>query len=237
MDTNDKDIKQKDQPILTAPAPEAMLTAETPQVVPQSEPQNEYQGVLSNYKDEINPPVPTPETEAPLVTPPIMTSEIPASDYSDPEVAQKKLEEILNTPTAIPEENSTPISPTIDTSPKSSVFRTVFLVALFLFLGISAVIAYFLIKGPAAPSAPVVIPTITETPTLIPTNAPITSVCALNGKEYKIGESFASVDGCNICSCTTDLSIACTERACSATPSSTIITPTKTATATPTKTL
>lgn len=37
--------------------------------------------------------------------------------------------------------------------------------------------------------------------------------CMYGGRSRAIGESFASTDGCNICSCTT-AGVACTERAC-----------------------
>lgn len=39
-------------------------------------------------------------------------------------------------------------------------------------------------------------------------------VCEYNGREYAVGASFDSTDGCNTCSCTGAGLVACTERAC-----------------------
>lgn len=247
MDTNNTIPKQNDQPVVTPKIvpepsiPEASIPATT------SAPQ--YQGVLSNYKEGVNPPITTPVTETTTKTTttaaPIL--ETPAPDYSNPEIAQKKLEEILNTPSGLPPiENSVPVGPPVDTSPKSSIFRVLFLVSLFLFLGVSAVVAYFFIKGPTTPPVtPVVVPVVTETPIIQPTATPAPTTCTFKDKSYKVGESFAAADGCNICSCSIDLTVTCTQRVCSSTPSATVvptkaatpsaITPTKAATATPTK--
>lgn len=38
--------------------------------------------------------------------------------------------------------------------------------------------------------------------------------CSYNGHDYKVGETFPSEDGCNICSCQAGGSVTCTERAC-----------------------
>jgi hypothetical protein len=38
-------------------------------------------------------------------------------------------------------------------------------------------------------------------------------VCTYDGKTWNEGQSFASIDGCNTCSCTTN-GVACTEKAC-----------------------
>ncbi|MCK5809258.1 hypothetical protein KAH37_09760 [bacterium] len=40
------------------------------------------------------------------------------------------------------------------------------------------------------------------------------STCFYNGKEYNVGDTFPSDDGCNTCSCGEDLSINCTSMAC-----------------------
>lgn len=46
------------------------------------------------------------------------------------------------------------------------------------------------------------------------TNGISPSSCSLNGKKYAVGESFKSDDGCNTCSCTETLQVACTLMAC-----------------------
>ena len=40
------------------------------------------------------------------------------------------------------------------------------------------------------------------------------SICFYNGKEYEVGDSFPAEDGCNTCSCGSDLMVACTSMAC-----------------------
>ena len=35
-----------------------------------------------------------------------------------------------------------------------------------------------------------------------------------NGKRYREGESFPSIDGCNTCSCVAKGGVVCTKRAC-----------------------
>ncbi|GEM_PF-537613 len=46
-------------------------------------------------------------------------------------------------------------------------------------------------------------------------NTTITTCKDVDGKEYKVGETFPAADGCNTCTCGKDGSISCTEKACS----------------------
>lgn len=49
---------------------------------------------------------------------------------------------------------------------------------------------------------------------LVPPQEINSKTCNLNGKKYAVGESFKSDDGCNTCSCTESLDVACTLMAC-----------------------
>jgi hypothetical protein len=49
--------------------------------------------------------------------------------------------------------------------------------------------------------------------------------CEVNDKKIAQGETFTAADGCNTCTCGEDLTVSCTEKDCSATPSTTLSTP------------
>ena len=42
----------------------------------------------------------------------------------------------------------------------------------------------------------------------------IAGECQYNDKIYKVGERFQSIDQCNTCECTKDLSVICTTKSC-----------------------
>ena len=50
--------------------------------------------------------------------------------------------------------------------------------------------------------------------------APPSPGCDYNGAHYAAGDVFPSSDGCNECTCGTDGTVACTERACACDPAS-----------------
>lgn len=91
--------------------------------------------------------------------------------------------------------------------PQSNLFKYIFFIVLFIFIGVVGILAFTLTKQPGNSNQA------TITPTPAPTNK-----CLLNEKEYGVGESFAAADGCNTCSCASDLSIACTDKTCAPTP-------------------
>ena len=51
-------------------------------------------------------------------------------------------------------------------------------------------------------------------------------MCLYNEKEYKEGESFFALDGCNYCSCDQYGQVQCTERNCKSTPATPTTMPT-----------
>jgi hypothetical protein len=95
---------------------------------------------------------------------------------------------------------------------KTSNFKNIFIVSLIIFFVIAGAWIYFLFFYQ---------PVTKQNPTAtLPTPTEIISqeVCELNGTTYKVGESFKSADGCNTCSCEAVGTIACTEMACTSTP-------------------
>lgn len=255
MDTNNTTPNPNEQPVVNNTVTPETPVAPAPALEPESE--TKYEGVLANYKEGINPPTSTPvattststttTTETPVIpTPvaPVAPIAPTAPDYSNPEIAKQKLQEILNTPTGETSmENQGPTGVPAQ-KPKTSILRILFLVVLIIFLGVIAAVAYYMIKGNSTTTTatPTVAPVVTEAPV----TQPETTVCTLNDQQYQIGETFAAADGCNVCSCAADLTITCTERVCAptvaptevatSTPTkATTVTPSKTATASPTK--
>ncbi len=45
-----------------------------------------------------------------------------------------------------------------------------------------------------------------------------TGTCSYNGVTYKTGEGFVASDGCNSCSCSANVQVACTGMACESVP-------------------
>ncbi|MDP4010237.1 MAG: hypothetical protein Q8P53_04630 [Candidatus Shapirobacteria bacterium] len=99
------------------------------------------------------------------------------------------------------------------TPDSTNIFKYIFFASLIIFLAIYSFIAFTLIKKPSTTSTTTnaTLPTSPATPS--PTSIP-TQVCALNDKNYEVGESFTAADGCNTCTCSEDLSISCTEKVC-----------------------
>lgn len=109
-----------------------------------------------------------------------------------------------------------PIISSTTPSSGNNIFKYIFFVSLIIFLFVASAIAYSLLKPANTAGKP-----ITTSPTPIISETPITgATCELNDKKYTVGESFKSADGCNTCSCQEDLSIICTEMACTPTPKS-----------------
>lgn len=107
-----------------------------------------------------------------------------------------------------------------NSKPKSSGLKGIFVFALIIFFLVVGAWAYFLfLYQPSNNSSK----SVTTLPT--PTETVSQGTCELNGETYQVGESFASADGCNTCTCTEPDMIACTEKACTTTPSVSTATP------------
>jgi len=113
----------------------------------------------------------------------------------------------LPKPTPLPP----PPLPTLPEKTKNQpgIYKYVFFISLIIFSIVVGSIVLTVINKPKASLAP---PPSSFSPT--PTGS-IQPVCQLNDKEYQVGESFSTVDGCNTCTCQPNLTISCTSQNCS----------------------
>ena len=170
-------------------------------------------------------PAPEIKPEAPKITQPDV--QIPPSMMETPPV---------DTPPTSPVDDFVPpaphpieIAPDFVPPPKENhFFKYLFFFSLIVFMVVVALVSYSFVNSQKTLNNLKAMPT-TAPPTGVPEKA-----CEINGQEYAINETFTATDGCNTCTCNSDLSIVCTEMACDASKSAN---PTKTATAsgTPTK--
>lgn len=175
-------------------------------------------------KEEIIPQEPvieeTPilETQAPEPELPSNEPTVPSAEY------QKILDDYATTvkPQTEPELETQPKSPQeqlqdlgISNPPSiNNIFKIIFTIALIIFILVIIALGFTYFKSQQNSDS--LNNNVVET-----TPTPVSSAtCTLNDKTYQIGESFPSADGCNTCSCTSDLNIACTEKACAPTPTS-----------------
>ena len=207
----------------------------------------QYQDILDHYSQELAnkaaddsqpaPPAPdVPETQ-PAAPEPVASIEpqIPLAESSlnneDLPLTEVKPEPPADTPYIAPQAESPaptaepyelPPAPVFDTQvdpPKTSnFFKYLFFIALFIFLAVCGAIVYTVFfSGTAKNSSSVSAPPVSDiSPTTIPTN-----VCQLNDHTYQVNETFAAADGCNTCTCTPDLTVSCTEKACESSSSAT----------------
>lgn len=198
--------------------------------IPQSEPINEtqsdsvddaaakYQQILNEYAASQKQSEPEPQSEP----------ESPLQPESNFEPEQSPFEpEIQSEPELPPTAESEYQTPVDEVPPQTNIFKTLFIIMLFINIIIFSVAALIYYKTNQNKDT-------SDLPQ--PTPSPSSMTCPLNGKEYKVGEYFTSEDGCNTCSCTDVGEVVCTEKACAITP--TVSSATKSATkptVTPTK--
>lgn len=154
-----------------------------------------------------------------------------AKDLAQKNIPQTSPEPIENTPPTPDIPDSPPIDELV-TPPASNLFKYIFYLSLVIFIGVCLAIVYNLyFKTSSSTNDNSTTITPTSTVATVSTITPSASilVCSLNDQNYEIDQSFKSADGCNICTCTKDLNITCTEMACESTPSIKL-TPTKSAT-------
>lgn len=179
-----------------------------------SDPNQQYKDILNQYAQDIK--TDQPPQELPIEETPILPTSPQPIEIPQPE--QPKIEDL-----DLPPIDPTP--PIVVEKPQNNLFKILFFIALFIFISVVGVIAYNLSTNNQSSTNNISTPEPTATPTTA------TFTCTLNDKQYMTGESFASADGCNTCTCATDGNIACTEKACASTNSATTkITPTKSAT-------
>ncbi|HPT65745.1 MAG TPA: hypothetical protein PK257_00345 [Candidatus Woesebacteria bacterium] len=163
----------------------------------------------------VTPPSPTPETPTEQTTPVTEPEPVESTPESETEIQPQSTEQQLQ---------DLGITPPLKTG--GGFFKGLFVVALIIFVFVMVALGLVFFKNQKnIDNSDSNFDTAESTP------IPASGICFLNDKTYQIGESFASADGCNTCTCESADVITCTEKACPST-----ITPTKTATATPTVT-
>lgn len=192
----------------------------------------QYQDILDRYSKELasvpaEPAAPAEPAEpaasvanevAPEVAPPepIVVSPEPAPAPPAPSVPPIPEAPALP-PVTVPTTPASIITPVFDpplvvTPPKkNNFFKILFFISLIIFIGVAVTVAYTLYSRGQLPITGST-PKISTTPTLDQNK-----ICQLNDKQYQVGEGFPSADGCNTCSCSSDLTIVCTEKACAPT--------------------
>jgi hypothetical protein len=200
----------------------------------------QYQEILNKYASSISPPPPTdtsseappvdtlpkePETLSPepiIETPKLdlepKVDQMPINIDTPPVDTQPKEPEILppepvvETPKLDLDEKliSPPIyfPPEPENNKSSNFFKYLFYFSFLLFIGVVSVIIYNFINSQQTP---------VEVSKVIPTSTPTKTVsqfCELGDRQILVGESFPSADSCNTCSCTSNLTIVCTQKVC-----------------------
>lgn len=203
--------------------------------------QQQYQDILNKYASSITPPVepePKPEFEPEItpikeestIIPPLLSEpqpesqpEIPAEpgpEISPELMLQSVPEPVTETPVEpTPETTIEPeppvkevivppiyFPPTPEEDKPSNFFKYLFYFSVIIFIGVVSALAYNFTN---TQNTDIQNQDTIPTPTVEPT-----SFCEVGDKKYQVNESFPSEDGCNTCSCSDDLTVACTEMAC-----------------------
>lgn len=90
----------------------------------------------------------------------------------------------------------------------NNIFKIIFIFSLIIFILTASAFAFVYYKSQKNS------PVIDNSPSTISSTPTPSGTCFLNDKTYHVGESFASADGCNTCSCQSQDMIVCTEKAC-----------------------
>ncbi len=220
MDDTNQDLAKQYQDILDRYSRELAAVPPEPEML-KPEPQTQLETLPEPAPEIQTEPQPMPPEAPPVQIP--LPPELPPH----PIIPQVPIPEI---PSLAP----APMSPT-PSKKSSGFFKLLFFISLIIFLIVLGSIIYSVYQNNSLTNGAVTpVPTTASLPS--PTSV-LSNVCQVNDKQYNIGETFLSADGCNTCTCATDLTIACTSKACEATPSVKLlptIKPTLTPKATPT---
>jgi hypothetical protein len=210
---NSEIISQPPEPVIN-PEPQISETEIQPSPESQPTPEPESTAISSEYQQILN------QYAANQPQPPVI-EETPEPSQSEPNM----------TPTPQPTPNNFGINP----PNPNNIFKTIFIIALVIFILVFSVLVFAYVKNQQnkAQINSDSSNTIQTSPTPVPT-----TTCSLNDKTYNAGDTFPSADGCNSCSCAENGAIACTVKACDITPVATksaTTVATKSANLTPTK--
>ena len=196
----------------------------------------QYQDILDRYAKDLAekspaptentppaPPVPPVEPAAPEIVIPEPETEPSLPPEPIIEIAPPVAPESLLANSELP-----PFEPEAATAaPANPVFKYIFYLSLFIFLGVCGAIGYNVYSNLNKPSSnnnvsTDTIPTVAPVVTSVATDSAAGSICNLNDQNYSAGQTFASADGCNTCTCNADTTVSCTDKTCSATTSSSL---------------
>ncbi|MBU1117907.1 hypothetical protein KKD37_02990 [Patescibacteria group bacterium] len=173
------------------------------------------------------PTVPAPEAvETPTVpeTPPVMLQDV------DPELkieANSDTQPLPDLPPVSPSNYEVKFdvplddeTPSLTSVPKNNnFFKYLFFFSLLIFVGVLVSIVLSLVNSQKSlPLSDSNTPVVDVSPSLPPSYA----FCEINDQKYAVNQSFTATDGCNTCTCNSDLTISCTEMACDASNSASI---------------
>ncbi len=220
---NNQEPINKTTPVIPAPSEPAIQEPTLPTLMPEEttsikpEPEVTPEPILSS--PEPSAPInPEPEIIPEPINPPAPEPELPPV-----EPTIKPEQEIENKPEPTLADFGITPKP-----PQNNFFKVFFIITLIIFIFVAAAFAFVYLKTKNGTTINNQSSLTSPTPTTTPSG-----ICSLNEKTYNVGESFASADGCNTCSCTENKEIVCTEKACLATSSATVSTSTATASSVP----
>jgi hypothetical protein len=177
--------------------PEPDSQPEEVKTLPPVEPEPELNPVLESVSEST--PEPEPETEPEPEISPIKEIIITSPSIPKPELETEN--DLLKQPVVPP----IYFPPTPEVDKPSNFFKYLFYFSIIIFVGVVSALFYNFTNNQNTN-----IPT-EDTPT--PTSEP-TSFCEVGDKKYQVNENFPSEDGCNSCSCGSDLTVTCTQMAC-----------------------
>lgn len=170
----------------------------------------QYQDILDRYSKELS----SGSAEAEPTSPPPANIN-PVKDESIAQLAPPI------TPQSIPASSVSVSIDSLVTPAKKAhfdLFKYLFFLSLIMFLAVFGGIIYttFLSKDISPDNSQLSSTTNPQNTLPAPTSATSNQpLCYVNDKSYSVGESFAATDGCNTCTCSSDLTISCTEKSCS----------------------
>lgn len=247
---SEPNLPPQPEPISETPSePNLSEPEETP--IPESKPEAQadsvddaaakYQQILNEYAASQKQPEPEISQPEPELPPQPELPSLPESNFEteesqpEPEIYQSEsqLPPITEPEYQSPVDETPPYIDSTETEPKSNVFKTLFIIILFINIIVFSAAALIYYKTNQNKDV-----------SDIPQTTPESSMtCSYNDLIYKAGESFPSIDGCNTCSCTETGDNVCTEKACDISPTKAAtksatkvtVTPTKAATKSATK--
>jgi len=185
----DNQTNTTNQPIIKTPINSEPPIPETPIVPPQPESE------MASSEPVESTPMPESDLQPESVLPPQPKMEITPEPEVQPQSTEQQLQDLG-----------------IATPPKTGggFLKGLFIIALIIFIFVVVALGLVYFKSQKNSST-------TDDLSSKTSPTPFAGNCFLNDRNYQIGESFITADGCNTCTCVSQDEITCTEKAC-ATP-------------------